>query len=59
MDGREFRISDFELYITFGTRTFGRVLLGKVKDASAIGIPVAVKILKKSELIRLKQVDHV
>jgi len=59
VDRREFRLSDFELSTTLGTGTFGRVRLGKAKDAGAIDIPVAVKILKKSELIRLKQVEHV
>jgi len=52
-------LSDFELSTTLGVGTFGRVRLGRALDTSAIGVPVAVKIMKKMELIRLKQVEHV
>jgi serine/threonine protein kinase len=52
------RVSAFELGATLGTGTFGRVRLawltykGKTKY-------LALKALKKSEIIRLKQVEHV
>lgn len=41
---------------TLGTGSFGRVRLAKQKST---GNYEALKILKKSEILRLKQVDHV
>lgn len=41
-----------------GTGSFGRVVLAKLKKDKN-KIPYALKILKKTEIIRLKQVDHV
>jgi len=51
-----FTLSSFEVMTTLGTGTFGRVRL--VKNTSN-GKFCALKILKKSEIIRLKQVDHI
>jgi len=53
-------LSDFELMDTLGTGSFGRVRLVKFLQAPA-GTPIyyALKILKKSEVIYLKQVEHV
>uniref|UniRef100_A0A0G4G069 Protein kinase domain-containing protein n=1 Tax=Chromera velia CCMP2878 TaxID=1169474 RepID=A0A0G4G069_9ALVE len=56
--GRKLTIGDFDLRTTVGTGTFGRVRVVKVKG-SADRTPLAMKILKKSEVIRLKQVEHV
>ena len=47
---------DFDMGITLGTGTFGRVRLGRHK---ASGKHIAIKILKKYDLVRLKQVKHV
>ena len=41
---------------TLGAGSFGRVKLSKNKKT---GQYVAIKILKKSEIIKLKQVDHI
>lgn len=41
-----------------GTGSFGRVHLAKLKSDKE-ETPYALKMLKKSEIIRLKQVDHV
>lgn len=49
-------LSDFEVRDTLGTGSFGRVRLVKYKGD---GKPYALKILKKSEVIYLKQVEHV
>lgn len=58
----------FFLKETLGTGTFGRVRLVMYKDSakakasvSSVNIPkiFALKILKKSEILRLKQVEHV
>merc|ERR1719428_1067277 len=56
--GKEWKFDDFDLRATVGTGTFGRVRVVKIKgnpDRS----PMALKIMKKSEVIRLKQVEHV
>lgn len=50
--------ADFDLRATVGTGTFGRVRVVKIKG-NADRSPMAIKILKKSEVIRLKQVEHV
>lgn len=47
---------DFELLDTLGTGSFGRVRLVKYKGDAKF---YALKILKKSEVIYLKQVEHV
>lgn len=49
-------LSDFEVLQTLGTGSFGRVRLGKEKST---GQYFALKVLKKAEILRLKQVDHV
>ncbi|EPQ30243.1 uncharacterized protein PFL1_02359 [Pseudozyma flocculosa PF-1] len=55
-----YRLQDFEVLETLGTGTFGRVLLVRLKskettDPSAY---FALKVLSKSEVVRLKQVEH-
>lgn len=47
-------VNDFTLLATLGTGTFGRVRLSKYNE----GV-YALKILRKCEIIRLKQVDHI
>lgn len=56
--GKKWNFDDFDLRATVGTGTFGRVRVVKIKGASD-RTPFALKILKKSEVIRLKQVEHV
>merc|ERR1719247_3860406 len=56
--GKKWAFDDFDLRATVGTGTFGRVRVVKIKG-QADGSPMALKILKKSEVIRLKQVEHV
>ena len=50
------KLSDYEMDRTLGSGSFGKVKLAKNKKD---GNYVAIKILKKSELIKLKQVDHI
>lgn len=52
----KFTLSDLTLSTTLGTGTFGRVRLAHHKASNKY---YALKILKKSEIIRLKQVDHI
>ena len=53
---KKIKLSDYEMDRTLGSGSFGRVKLSKNKKD---GNYVAIKILKKSELIKLKQVDHI
>jgi serine/threonine protein kinase len=48
-------LSDFNTGVTLGTGSFGRVKFVTHKDANSIW---ALKMLKKSEVIRLQQVEH-
>lgn len=48
------KVTDFEMLNTLGTGTFGRVKLCTLK-----GKVYAMKILQKSEVIRLKQQEHI
>ncbi|KPM39186.1 cAMP-dependent protein kinase catalytic subunit PRKX [Neonectria ditissima] len=63
---RKFQLSDFRRVRTLGTGTFARVCL--VRPAASAHIPLdrqlnpevyALKILRKPEVVRLKQIDHV
>eukprot|EP00164_Ancoracysta_twista_P002827 GFYU01003762.1.p1 GENE.GFYU01003762.1~~GFYU01003762.1.p1 ORF type:complete len:320 (-),score=79.82 GFYU01003762.1:602-1561(-) len=49
------KLTDFQVMDTLGTGTFGRVRLVKHKQSSQFH---ALKILKKKEVMRLKQVEH-
>jgi serine/threonine protein kinase len=57
-EGKTFTFKDFDLRPTVGTGTFGRVRVVKIKGNSD-RTPMALKIMKKSEVIRLKQVEHI
>ena len=50
------KLSDFDVLETLGTGSFGRVRLGRHKKTKKI---YAIKMLKKHEIIRLKQTDHI
>lgn len=58
VSGRAFSFADFDLRATVGTGTFGRVRVVKIKGCKD-RTPLALKIMKKSEVIRLKQVEHI
>lgn len=51
-------IKDFEVYTTLGTGTFGRVRQAKLKNDKSATI-YALKMLKKTEIVRLNQVEHI
>ncbi|KAI4087839.1 MAG: hypothetical protein LQ344_006531 [Seirophora lacunosa] len=59
---RNLRIQDFELIKTLGTGTFARVwlacLAGGSRNSNECKV-FALKILRKSDIIRLKQVEHI
>mmetsp|Transcript_52570 Transcript_52570/g.128467 ORF Transcript_52570/g.128467 Transcript_52570/m.128467 type:complete len:350 (-) Transcript_52570:50-1099(-) len=50
------KLDDFEVYDTLGTGTFGRVRLCRHTASSKY---YALKLLKKYQVVRLKQVEHV
>ena len=50
------KISEYEFMQTLGAGSFGRVKLSKHKSTGKFW---AIKILKKAEIIKLKQVDHI
>jgi len=54
--GMEIILKDIVIGDTLGTGTFSRVRIARHKGG---GKYLALKILKKSEIIRLKQVDHI
>lgn len=49
-------LSEFEFMKTIGTGSFGRVKLARHKKTNKI---YAVKMLKKAEIIKSKQIDHI
>lgn len=49
-------MADYELSTTLGTGSFGRVMLAKNKKTGEF---YAMKRLKKADIIKLRQVDHV
>ncbi|KAG0173595.1 cAMP-dependent protein kinase [Apophysomyces sp. BC1015] len=51
-----FEFKDFELMEILGTGTFGRVYLTEFKNSGKF---YAMKVLKKSEVVKLKQVEHI
>ena len=48
------KFSDFKIQRMIGTGTFGQVYLGFLE-----GKPMAIKVLRKTQVLMLKQVDHV
>jgi len=58
IDKRDIRIDDFEVSTTLGTGTFGRVRQVKLKSDPTHTV-YALKMLKKTEILRLNQVDHI
>lgn len=54
------RLLDFEVKGALGTGTFGRVLLVRLKTANSGSQNIfAMKVLPKTEIVRLRQVEHV
>ncbi|CAD8183052.1 unnamed protein product [Paramecium octaurelia] len=56
METKKVKLADYDIMNTLGTGSFGRVRLAKQKSNNKY---VALKILKKIEILRLKQVDHI
>jgi len=53
---KKLKLAEYDILQTLGTGSFGRVRLGLEQRIRKY---VAIKILKKAEIIRLKQVDHI
>ncbi|KAH8701828.1 putative camp-dependent protein kinase catalytic subunit [Talaromyces proteolyticus] len=56
---RTLGVDDFELIKTLGTGTFARVWLTRLKDNPRKDKVYALKVLRKADVIKLKQVEHV
>ncbi|CAD8079118.1 unnamed protein product [Paramecium primaurelia] len=56
METKKVKLADYDIMNTLGTGSFGRVRLAKQKSNNKY---VALKMLKKIEILRLKQVDHI
>lgn len=54
-DGPKLHLSDFTILRTLGTGSFGRVHLVKLNST---GVYYAMKALKKSEIVKLRQIEH-
>ncbi|KAJ3018514.1 camp-dependent protein kinase catalytic subunit [Thoreauomyces humboldtii] len=52
---QKFSLSDFQLDRTLGTGSFGRVHLVRLRST---GKYYAMKVLKKTEIVKMKQVEH-
>ncbi|KAJ1555228.1 camp-dependent protein kinase catalytic subunit [Cladochytrium tenue] len=50
-----FQLTDFEVYKTLGTGSFGRVHLVRLR---ASGQFFAMKVMRKTDIVKLKQVEH-
>lgn len=61
LPGSPLRLSDFEVRGTLGTGTFGKVLLVRHRNSSKPDTQnyFALKVLRKTEIVRLRQVEHV
>uniref|UniRef100_G0U334 Protein kinase A catalytic subunit n=1 Tax=Trypanosoma vivax (strain Y486) TaxID=1055687 RepID=G0U334_TRYVY len=55
-DTSQWKLSDLEMGVTLGTGSFGRVRVAKLKGTNDY---YAVKCLKKHEIIKMKQVQHI
>ncbi|EKM55629.1 uncharacterized protein PHACADRAFT_256376 [Phanerochaete carnosa HHB-10118-sp] len=55
------RLTDFEVKGTLGTGTFGRVLIVRLRGSAPPTAQncFAMKVLRKTEIVRLRQVEHV
>ncbi|CAK74108.1 unnamed protein product (macronuclear) [Paramecium tetraurelia] len=56
METKKVKLGEYDIMNTLGTGSFGRVRLAKQKSSNKY---VALKMLKKIEILRLKQVDHI
>lgn len=50
------QLSDFDIGVTLGTGSFGRVRIAIYKQSNAV---YAIKMLKKAAVIKLQQVEHI
>ena len=53
---KQIKLTDYEMGETLGTGSFGRVKIAKNKKT---GEYIAMKIMKKSEILKSKQADHI
>lgn len=54
---KDWKLEEFELGVTLGTGSFGRVRFAK--HSAAVNKGLAIKMLKKHEVVRLSQIEHI
>ncbi len=54
VENNERKVTDYKIIKIIGTGTFGKVYVAQLD-----GLPVALKALKKTYVIQLKQVEHI
>ena len=60
ISSRQYQLADFDLKATVGTGTFGRVRVAKINAGKLnLNVPLALKIMKKTEIINLRQLEHI
>ncbi|KAJ5665482.1 Protein kinase A catalytic subunit 2 [Penicillium maclennaniae] len=59
ISSRRLELQDFKLLKTLGTGTFARVWLARLKNQEDKKKVYALKVLRKADVIKLKQVEHV
>ncbi|CAI7606155.1 unnamed protein product [Penicillium pancosmium] len=59
ISSRSLHLNDFVLLKTLGTGTFARVSLTRLKEQPDKNKVYALKVLRKADVIKLKQVEHV
>lgn len=59
VSAKNLKVADFALLRTLGTGTFARVWLARLKADERKDRVYALKILRKADVIKLKQVEHV
>ncbi|KAJ3203458.1 camp-dependent protein kinase catalytic subunit [Entophlyctis luteolus] len=52
---KKYQLSDFQIYRTLGTGSFGRVHMIRIKSSGAF---YAMKVLIKNDVVKMKQVEH-
>jgi len=56
--GRKWEVKDLSLHTVIGEGMFSRVRIAKVRDTPG-SQPIALKILKKKDIVKMQQVEHV
>lgn len=56
---RKWEVGDLELETVVGEGMFSRVRIAKIKEPPGETTPIALKVLKKKDIVKMQQVEHV